>query len=218
VLAIATLPHFVQWGFVERALITQALLAAGWLLMRRNRLPSLAGALFTLGLARLVWFDLLLLNPALQPQSVGPLPLLNAAVLHLALAAFWLWRLPPLPPLRIGAAALTLVALLAAMRQAVHGDIPVGGISTLENGGYSAVLLGLALFWLWRGIAAEARDLRFLGLGLLTLVTFKVFLVDAAALDGILRILSFLALGVALIGIGWAYTRFLGRSATVAVS
>jgi uncharacterized membrane protein len=48
---------------------------------------------------------------------------------------------------------------------------------------------------------------------LLTLVTFKVFLVDAAALDGLLRILSFLALGVALIGISWAYSRFLARPA-----
>ena len=48
---------------------------------------------------------------------------------------------------------------------------------------------------------------------MLTLVTFKVFLVDAAALDGVLRILSFLALGVALIGISWAYSRFLARPA-----
>src|ERR1051325_9823515 len=60
-------------------------------------------------------------------------------------------------------------------------------------GGCLAELLALALFWLWRGISAARGDLRIAGLALLTAVTFKVFLIDAAALDGILRILSLLA-------------------------
>ena len=46
--------------------------------------------------------------------------------------------------------------------------------------------------------------MRMAGLVLLTAVTVKVFLVDAAALTGVLRILSFLGRGIALIGIGWA--------------
>lgn len=212
-LAIATLPHFATLGFVERALLTQACLAAGWLLLRRGRFLRLGGALLTLGLCRLAWFDLLLLNPVVEPQQVGGLPLLNAATLHLALAAFWLWTLAQARPVRAGAAALTIVALLATVRQATHGSILTGPVSTLENTGYSAALLGLAIFWLWRGIAATARDLRLMGLALLTAVTFKVFLIDAAALEGVLRILSFLALGVALIGISWAYNRFLRRDA-----
>jgi uncharacterized membrane protein len=58
-----------------------------------------------------------------------------------------------------------------------------------------------------------AHDLRIAGLALLTLVTFKVFLIDAAALEGILRILSFLGLGLALIAIGWAYGKVLKRPA-----
>ena len=51
------------------------------------------------------------------------------------------------------------------------------------------------------------RPLLVLGamLAVLTVVTLKVFLVDAAALTGLLRIFSFLGLGIALIGIGWAY-------------
>jgi uncharacterized membrane protein len=212
-LAIATLDRFASLGLVERALLTQACLAGGWALLRFGRFPSLAGVLVTLGLCRLVWFDLLLLNPVVEAQAVGSLPLVNAAVLHLALAAFWLWTLPPRQPLRLAAAVLTLAAVLAAVRQLSHGSLLVGGVSTAENAGYSAALLGLALFWLWRGIRAARGDLRIAGLGLLTLVTFKVFLVDAAALEGVLRILSFLALGLALIGIGWAYGRFLGRAA-----
>jgi uncharacterized membrane protein len=105
--------------------------------------------------------------------------------------------------------AFTLAAVLTLVRQAAHGDVMTGEITSGENYGYSAALLLLALGWLIAGIRGQARDLRVAGLALLTVVTLKVFLVDAAALGGLLRILSFLGLGVALIGIGWAYTRFL---------
>ncbi|RYY39710.1 MAG: DUF2339 domain-containing protein, partial [Sphingomonadales bacterium] len=211
-LAIATPERFIALGFIERALLTQACLAAGWLLLRRTSLHALGKALLLLGIARFVWFDLLLLNPAIQPQSVGGIPLLNAATLHAALAALWLWTLPPGRTTRAAAAFFTLVAVAATVRHAAHGDLLTGPITTAENTGYSAALLGVSLFWLWRGITAAKHDLRVAGLILLTLVTFKVFLIDAAALDGVLRILSFLGLGIALIAIGWAYNRFLGKS------
>jgi len=210
-LAIATLPRFVTFGFLERALLSQACLAAGWYMLRQGRLRALGHVLLALGLLRICWFDLVILNPVIEPQAVGPLPLLNAVVLHLGFAAFWLWTLPP--RWRPGAALLTLAAMLAAVRQAGHGSLMIGPIGTAENGGYSAAILALALFWLWRGIAGGSRDLRIFGLALLTGVTFKVFLIDAAALDGVLRILSFMGLGVALIGIGWAYGRFVGKGA-----
>jgi uncharacterized membrane protein len=211
-LAIATLPRFLALGFLERALLTQAILAAGWWLVRQGKAVALGLVLLALGLFRLAWFDLFLLDPLIEPQSVGPLPLFNAAVLHLGLAAFWLWTLPP--RWRPGAALLTLLAVLTAVRQATHGDLLIGAIGTAENGGYSAAMLALALFWLWRGITGASRDLRIFGLALLTGTTFKVFLIDAAALDGVLRILSFLGLGLALIGIGWAYGRFVGKGST----
>ncbi|WP_307116541.1 DUF2339 domain-containing protein [Sphingomonas kyeonggiensis] len=208
-LAISTLPRFLAWGFLERALLTQAFLAAGWWLVRRGKAVVLGHALLALGLFRILWFDLFLLTPLVEPQLVGPLPLLNVVVAHLALASFWLWTLPP--RWRVGAALLALLAVLATVRQATHGSLLTGPIGTAENGGYSAAMLALALFWLWRGITTGARDLRIFGLALLTGVTFKVFLIDAAALDGLLRILSFLGLGLALIGIGWAYGRFVGK-------
>ena len=93
------------------------------------------------------------------------------------------------------------------MRQVTHGTLLTGGIGRTENWLYSAAFLGLALVWLGHGIRAGLADLRIAGLALLTAVTLKVFLIDAAALEGILRILSFLGLGFALIGIGWAYGR-----------
>ncbi|MCB2068052.1 MAG: DUF2339 domain-containing protein, partial [Erythrobacter sp.] len=42
---------------------------------------------------------------------------------------------------------------------------------------------------------------------LMLLAVLKVFLVDAAGLEGLLRVASFLALGLSLIGIGWIYAR-----------
>ena len=214
VFAIATPPAFIANGFVERALITQALLASAWWLCRTDRAAKLAAALTALALFRIVWFDLLVFNPAIVAQSVGAIPIANLVVAHAALAAFWLWTMPAHRWLRMSAAAMTLVAGVALVRQLAQGDILTGGIGVTENWGYSAAPLGIGLFWLWRGITRETRDLRTLGIALLTAVTFKVFLLDAARLDGVLRVLSFLGLGLALIGIGALYGRFLRRPKT----
>lgn len=43
------------------------------------------------------------------------------------------------------------------------------------------------------------------------LAVLKVFMVDAAGLEGLARITSFVALGFSLIGIGWFYARQLRR-------
>lgn len=209
-LAIGDDTRFAAWGFVERALITQVLLAMGWLSFRRIAPPALGLALFGLGLVRIVWFDLLLLDPVLVAQQVGGIPVLNAAVLHLALAALWSWTFTSGQLWRYLGLGFTFAAVGAAVRHAAHGGILTGPVTTGENYGYSAAFLLLALAWLGLGIRSGARDLRIAGLALLTAVTLKVFLIDAAALDGLLRILSFLGLGIALIGIGWVYNRFLG--------
>ncbi len=212
-LAIADEPRFIAWGFVERMLMTQALFATGWLLLRRPGFGTAGIYLFALGLVRFAWFDLMVFNPALVTQSVGGIPLLNAAVLHAAFAAAWCWTFAIDRPWRNLGMAFTFVAVAAGVRQAAHGTLLTGPVGTGENYGYSAAFLLLALAWLALGIRSGARDLRFAGLGLLTIVTIKVFLIDASALDGLLRVVSFLGLGIALIALGWVYTRFLGASA-----
>jgi uncharacterized membrane protein len=211
---------FIRMGFAERAVFTQILFALGWAALHQARArpdwPSLriAGWLLSgVALFRFIWFDLLLLNPAIVPQMVGPVPVANLLVGHVALVALWLWLLADKSSrnrggfkiLSLGAMILTVLALI---RQAVQGNLVSGGfIDTGENYLYSAGLLVLAIVWLVLGIKRGSKLLRVAGLSLLTLVTLKVFLVDAAALTGLLRILSFLGLGIALIGIGWAYGR-----------
>ncbi|MDB5706444.1 MAG: hypothetical protein JWN66_3560 [Sphingomonas bacterium] len=204
-LAIATLPRFETLGLLERVAITQLLFAAAWAAARWR--PDIGRVLLILALGRFVWFDLLILDPVIVPQSVGPLPLLNLATLDAALVAAWLWRWRGDRLWRAAMLAAVFIAVAATVRQAVHGDLLTGGIGRTENWLYSAAFLGLSLVWLAHGIRTGLGDLRIAGLGLLTAVTLKVFLIDAAALEGILRILSFLGLGLALIGIGWAYGR-----------
>jgi uncharacterized membrane protein len=58
------------------------------------------------------------------------------------------------------------------------------------------------------GIRSGLRKLRLAALGVIGLVCAKVFLVDMAGLAGLWRVLSFLGLGLALIGLGAVYRRF----------
>jgi len=84
----------------------------------------------------------------------------------------------------------------------------LSGVSTsTEMYTYSVVWLLLAVAYqavgLWRGI----KTLHVGSLILLLLTVGKVFLVDASELEGLYRVLSFLGLGVALIGIGFFYNK-----------
>ncbi len=224
--AISTPADFIQLGFAERAIFTQSLFGLGLLALTQGKKriwPSLTIAgwvLAAVALFRIFWFDLLLLNPVIVPQSVGPVPIANLVAAHMALTALWLWLVVRETPQRFVLAMQSLslgamiLTVLATIRQAVQGGLISGGsIETGENYLYSAGLLGLAIIWLVIGIKRGSKLLRVGGLLLLTAVTLKVFLIDAAALTGILRILSFLGLGIALIGIGWAYGRLMGTAA-----
>lgn len=227
---LASREDFVARGFAERLLITQALFAAGWLACSgRIVIPSIeprhwrvAGTVLTaLAAARLLWFDILAHNPALVDQWVGPLPVFNLLAPAYLLSAFWLYRV------RRGADSETrsgiwLVLALAALivgvmlmvRQLFQGAILTApGISSAESYGYSLAGLLLSIALLLGGIRLADKALRLAGLILLTATILKVFLVDASALEGVLRILSFLGLGVALIGIGRLYTRVLNAEA-----
>lgn len=225
--------QFITLGLTERVVMTQLLFLAGWLAMRpasdgANIWAKAGLAATALALFRLCWFDLGVFNPLYEPQALGPAPVANLGTIHLGLTAFWLWMLarnpiiakahPQLPKLaEIGSLqAMTLTALVT-VRQLVQGNLISGAtIDVGENYLYSAALLALSIGWLAIGIKSGLAMLRLAGLALLTVVTLKVFLIDAAALEGVLRILSFMGLGIALIGIGWAYGRVMraGKAAT----
>ena len=58
------------------------------------------------------------------------------------------------------------------------------------------------------GIRTDARLLRLISLGIVGLTCAKVFLIVMADLTGLWRVLSFLGLGLTLIGLGAVHRRF----------
>lgn len=211
--AIGDEAAFVTRGFAERATITQALFLGA--LVAARRWPMAGRVLAVVALGRVIGLDLLIFDPVLVAQAVGHWPLVNWLVLHFALATSWAaWWWAREERGRGWLIALVAVAgggLALAVRQAFHGRIlndPV--LSRGELWSYSAAGLALAAVLLAAGARTADRPLRIAGLTLLTATVCKVFLIDAAALEGVLRILSFMGLGAALIAIGWGYGRFLG--------
>ena len=65
----------------------------------------------------------------------------------------------------------------------------------LRAGGVSILWSVFALSLLLQGIRREQRPLRYMGLGLFSVVAAKVFFFDLANLDALYRIVAFLILG-----------------------
>ena len=156
-----------------------------------------------------------------SPRRSASLPVANLLAPAYGLSAFWLYRARRGAGQRLRS-GLWLVLALAALvfgtmlmvRQGFQGPIlSHPGVPAAESYGYSLAGLLLSIALLLGGIRLPDKALRLAGLVLLTATALKVFLVDASALEGVLRILSFLGLGVALIGIGKLYTTVLDAEA-----
>jgi uncharacterized membrane protein len=124
-------------------------------------------------------------------------------------------RLGP-PALRLAgkilAAGLAFIWVTLEVRHAFRGaDISLSifhqNFSDAEWYSYSAIWLVFAAVALAVGLIRRDEWLRRVSLGGIGLVVAKVFLSDMAELEGVLRALSFLGLGAALVGIGYAYRR-----------
>jgi uncharacterized membrane protein len=213
---------FVARGMIERTIVTQALFAAGSLLATGTvKLPRmepetarLGGTILTaLATIRLFWLDLLMFNPAWTDQWVGSIPIFNLILPAYLLSAVWLYAArrradeAKKSGFWLAAFLAALIAGIALMvRQNFQGAILSGPeMPTSEFYGYSLAGLIVAVGLILAGMRLADKALRLAGLLLLTATLLKVFLVDASELTGILRILSFLGLGIALIGIGRLY-------------
>lgn len=219
---LASDEDFAARGLIERTIVTQALFLLGWLLcsgiVRAPRLGQdqlrTAGTILTLLAAvRLIWFDMLVHNPAWDSQWVGTIPVLNLVLLQYLLGAAWLYAARRRAD-QVTRSGFWLIAFFAALtvgaallvRQGFQGSWLNGqGMPIAEFYGYSLAGLIVSIALLLAGIRLPDKALRLAGLILLTATIVKVFLVDASALEGVLRILSFLGLGIALIGVGRLY-------------
>ena len=114
-----------------------------------------------------------------------------------------------------GAAGLSfLLAFLyvtLSVRHLFHGaDISQDlGTTDAEQWAYSVAWLALGLLFLAYGIWRASPEARLASGVLVLLSTLKVFLFDLAGVAGLWRALSFICLGLVLIGIGLVYQRLL---------
>jgi uncharacterized membrane protein len=109
------------------------------------------------------------------------------------------------------AVVLALAYLTLEVRRLFHGPImgPLGAITDAEQYTYSAVWLVFGVVLLLVGIFLRSKPARLASAAVVTLTIAKVFLVDMAGLQGVYRALSFIGLGLVLVGIGWLYQRLL---------
>jgi uncharacterized membrane protein len=109
-----------------------------------------------------------------------------------------------------GLAALLIFGYVTLeVRHAFQGEniIWLRSTSNPEGWTYSAVWLLLGLVFLAYGIWRGSREARMASAALVLLSVVKVFLFDLSGLSGPWRALSFISLGVVLIGIGLAYQK-----------
>ncbi|GGE35642.1 membrane protein [Agaricicola taiwanensis] len=172
---------------------------------------SMAGGLFGL---------LLAVNPMFTRDSIGNGLIFNELIpgyLLPALAAGALslhshGRRPKWYVLAAGVLAGLLVFALISLevRAAYHRPIlSVGTMSAGESYAYSVVWLVYGVLILIAGALTGLRELRLGSAAVITLTVLKVFLFDMNGLEGVLRALSFMGLGLALVGIGLLYQRLL---------
>ncbi len=171
----------------------------------------------------------LMLNPFLEPTDVGGLffnlillgygiPAVLAAIL-----AYTARETRPLAYRYVAAATTIALALLYVsleVRRFYQGSeiLPWVPASDAEQYTYSLVWLVLGVALLAAGVVLRSQPARLASAVVVALTIAKVFLVDMAGLTGILRALSFIGLGVVLVGIGWLYQRLLFPSGGNAIT
>jgi uncharacterized membrane protein len=174
-------------------------------------------------LALLVILVLLVANPWLQPGIAGP-PFLDSTLVGFLLPALALGALAYFGRIRPeGFSAETTIVnrtlaiglgylyVLAQTRRAFVGAARfiAASVGEAEHYAYSAVTLAFGVVLLAIGFRLGSRPTRLASAVFVTLAALKAFLFDMAELTGLFRALSFIGLGVVLIGIGLAYQRLL---------
>jgi uncharacterized membrane protein len=106
--------------------------------------------------------------------------------------------------------ALALCYFSLQVRRFYHGPIlTIGPTTNAEQYTYSVVWLAFGVLLLVGGIFLRSQPSRLASAAIITLTIGKVFVVDMSDLTGVYRALSFIGLGLVLVGIGLLYQRLL---------
>ncbi len=180
----------------------------------------LAGVVATLNVLAL---HLGALNPYFSGENTGSWPFLNLLVPGYLLPALAYGGLAAYARQRRPAPYVTMLAITGAFLGFAWATLSVRWFWQGENiaswkGFFEGETYTYSVVWLIIGVGLLAvgswrnlRSLRLVSAGLVLVAVLKVFLIDMANLEGILRALSFIGLGGVLIGIGLFYQRILAQ-------
>ena len=114
---------------------------------------------------------------------------------------------------RVIAAAFAVLLMLSYLslevRAIYHGTVLTWSTTDAEQYTYSVVWLAYGVALLLFGIVFRSQPARLASAAITLLTIAKVFVIDMAGLAGVYRALSFIGLGLVLVGIGWLYQRLL---------
>ena len=213
----------------EQAIYTLIALGLGGMLAALDqRAPSsvlrigsmIAGVV---SVASILLAHLIFLDPLFTDEAIGRIPVFNLlflayllpAVASAALALYVRYKRPAwyVRMLALAAALLGFAYATLSVRHYFVGEF-IGawrGFGQAETYTYSALWLVLGVALLVVGVRLRADVLRLASGALIVISVLKVFLFDMSNLEGAWRALSFIGLGVVLIGIGLFYQRLLSR-------
>ena len=158
---------------------------------------------------------LLPLNPLWSEQEVASTPLFNILLLAYGFPViisalvfrYYDSLYKKLSGLVLGLSGFIFVSL--EIRHLWQGTLDIGlNTGNGELYTYTIVWLLIAMACLLGGSIRFGRSVYRAGFGLLMLVIGKIFLVDMADLEGLLRVASFMGLGLSLLGLAYLYQRF----------
>lgn len=176
----------------------------------------LAGAL---AIAVVLVVQVLVANPVFESAEVGRLPVLNGLLVAYALPAAmaalarrWIDERTEKAAAQLAGLAAGVLAFAYVSFEVRHLFDPGFDRQGLDADGlelyaysFAWLLFGVALLAL--GFARRSPAFRHTGMALVCIVVVKVFLIDLSGLHGLLRVVSFLGLGAALLGLGFVYRR-----------
>ncbi len=215
----------IKAGFLERGVITNLLfilsLGCFWIGRKYQRISfsSSAATLCLLSIIRVIYFDILTYNAWWSSQKIEGLIILNSLIVSFGIIIIWAYlsrkellmlERPKLGTLLSYFMLVMIFTLLTLnVRHIFHGEFLNLGITTnAEIYAYSVIWMLLGIGLLFAGILQHNKTLRHASLGIIFLTIGKVFIYDAAELEGLYRVLSFFGLGISLLLLSYFYSRF----------
>ena len=154
-------------------------------------------------------------NPWWSNASIGAAPLFNILLLAYGLPVLMALLIARYHEPQLRKAALVIAGLGTLLFVSLEiRQLWQGGSLSLHNPTSDGELYSYSISWLMMAIAAilagtswHVRDLYKSGIALLAVVIAKIFIVDMSDLEGLLRVASFMGLGLSLLGLAWLHRR-----------